>query len=146
MLTAILDSFFSLQFMERYGTGTRPTESRRSDATPQARFLAKGRSRPHEWHVTRVALIFMTDTRKRNFKGLVHLDNTDQAVAKALETLMVRDEETLPGETEAIAGQGQILAELFHIVNVTWNVFLDEAEAHLRHLVSRPHLCVEKSH
>ncbi|KAJ9612460.1 hypothetical protein H2200_004057 [Cladophialophora chaetospira] len=134
--TVQLYSFFSLQLMERYSIGTRPTESRRSDATPYARFFAKDRPLPHEWHVTRVAIIFMTDTTKQKFRGLIQLDHTDEAIAKALETLMVRDEETLPGDTEAIAGQGQILTELVHIVNLTWNGFLGEAEAHLRYLES----------
>ena len=123
--------------MERYSKGILPTESRRSDATPYARFFSQYRPLPHEWRVARVVVIFMTGSTKQNFKGLVQLDNTDQAIAKALETLMVRDEETLPGDTEAIAGQGQTLTELFHIVNITWNVFLDEAEAHLCYLVGR---------
>ena len=115
--------------------GTNPAESRRNDASPRARFHTAEGSPPQQWLVTRIALIFMTDPSKKNFKGVVQLDRNDHAIAKALEILMTRDEETLPGDVEAVAGQGQILAELFHIVNVTWNVFLSEAEAHLRHLV-----------
>ncbi|KIW71461.1 hypothetical protein PV04_03626 [Phialophora macrospora] len=135
-------SFFSLQVMERYPRGIRPTESRRNEASPHARFSTKAGPLPHEWHVTRVAVIFLIDTTKQNlFKGLIQLDSNDQAIATALETLMVRDEETLTGHMEAVAGQGQILTELFHIISVTWNVFLAEAEAHLRYLSSK---CIDE--
>jgi hypothetical protein len=131
--------------MESYRLGVRPAESRRNDASPHIRFSTKAGLLPHEWHVTRVAIIFLIDTTKQNlFKGLIQLDSNDHAIAKALETLMVRDEETLTGHMEAVAGQGHILTELFHIINATWDVFLAEAEAHLRCLVGVPPLMCDE--
>ncbi|OCT54865.1 hypothetical protein CLCR_02911 [Cladophialophora carrionii] len=128
-------SFFSLQLMERYSLGERPAEACRNDASPRTRFSTKDGPLPHEWHVTRVAVVFLIDETRQNLsKGLVLLDNKDQAIAKALEKLMMRDEATVTGGMGTVAGQGQILTGLFHIINVTWDVFLGEAEAHLRYL------------
>ncbi|KAF1841972.1 uncharacterized protein K460DRAFT_369988 [Cucurbitaria berberidis CBS 394.84] len=133
--------FYSLQFMERYNIGHKPSEAYRSNTSPCYRFRAtSGGQQPHEWHVTCLRLIFLKDPDGKRFQGLVQVDPLDDAIADGLKTLMTRDEDIPPGDAEEYAGLGQILSETIYIVTYTWAAFLTEAEAHLQVLSKK---CVD---
>ncbi|KAI8937143.1 hypothetical protein NX059_006357 [Plenodomus lindquistii] len=134
--------FFTLQFMDRYQIGCKPSEAGRLATSPTYRFRnANGDYHPHEWHITCVRLIFLKDENNYNFQGLIQIDPLDDAIADGLKTLMTRYEEQPPGEAESHAGLGQILSEVIYIVAYNWTAFFMEAEEHLQVLSKK---CVDE--
>lgn len=124
--------------MERYNIPETPLESRRSDASPHFRFRTGFSFSPHEWHITRVALILMRDVNggTERFNGVIQLDPQDRAIVDGLKILMTRDEEIAPGHEEETLGLGQILSEVMYILAYNWGIFVKEAESHIQILVS----------
>lgn len=131
--------FFSIQLMEKYNTGIIPLEATRTDTPYSARFRIKSTSdglASHEWHITRIALIFIKDPVANKYRGIIQFDRADQALRDGMKILMTRDEETYAGGMENRAGMGQVFAEVLYIIQYTWEQFLLEAESHLQILVS----------
>lgn len=124
-------AFFGLQIIEKY-LPTGVPASVRAQPAPFATFGS------HEWHTTMVAALFMTEGDK--FRGIIHLQANDDAIADGIKQLMTRGEENTTSEGEKRAGQGQILAEIMYIVRYQWETFLTEAEAHLQGLSKQ---CIE---
>ena len=124
-------AFFGLQIVEKY-LPVAVTPKTYAQAAPHVKFGV------HEWHITTIATLFTKDQDK--FRGILHLQANDGAIADGIKRLMTRDEETFTGKGEMRAGQGQVLAEIMYIVRYQWEIFLTEADAHLQDLSKK---CVE---
>ena len=127
--------------MEKYSLGTVPGEMGRTRTPYSVRFRTNTTQDGlalHEWHITRIALTFLKDKEGRNFRGIIQLDPADKVICDGLKILMTRDEETFSGGLEDKGGLGQILAEVFYVIQFTWGAFLAEAESHLQTLVKLP--------
>ncbi|KAF2819039.1 hypothetical protein CC86DRAFT_413415 [Ophiobolus disseminans] len=124
---------YSLQFMDRYDVDTKPAEAQRLDTSPQYRFRATGsRYHNHTWHVTCIRLIFSKRDGNTAFDNVIQIDSADDAVANALKTLMLRDEERPLNEAEEHAGLGRLLSNTIYLVTYTWTAFFMEGGAHLQ--------------
>ncbi|KAF5573533.1 metal ion transmembrane transporter [Fusarium subglutinans] len=131
-------AFFHLQFMDMYPPKIKPSEATRNQNSPHAQFnLGQGLTK-HTWHITKVDLIYWNEkveaTGSNRGMGLISLDPVDDIIYKGLCKLMTRKETIPPGKWEEEFGLGQVLSEMFHIISVNWNTFLDEAEQHLQHI------------
>lgn len=137
--SSTVDMFFGIQVMERYIIPETPAESRRSEGSPHFCFRTATSFALHEWHITRVALIFIRDQvgDTTRYNGIIQFDPKDRTFADGLEVLMTRDEEIAPGDAEKDIGLGQILSEVVYIISYNWNAFIKEAENHLQVLVSQ---------
>lgn len=100
-------AFFSIQVIERY-LPTAVSASIRAQPAPHAKFGT------YEWHITSVAALFTH--REGHFRGILHLQAQDNAIADGISKLMTRDEETFRDKGEVCSGQSQILAEMMYIV------------------------------
>ncbi|KAM0493556.1 hypothetical protein ACHAP8_009192 [Fusarium lateritium] len=132
-------AFFHLQFMDMYPPKIKPSEAARNQNSPYAQFnLGQGLTQ-HTWHITKVDLIYWNEkiesTGSNRGMGLISLDPADVIIYKGLRKLMTRKETIPPGKWEEEFGLGQVLSEMFHIISVNWNAFLDEAEQHLQHII-----------
>ncbi|KAH9871761.1 hypothetical protein J1614_006017 [Plenodomus biglobosus] len=132
---------FSLQFMDKYQLGRKPTEAGRLATSPTYRFRnADGDYHSHEWHVTCMRLIFLKNERNENFRGLIQIDPLDDAIADGLKTLITKAEEQPSVEAELYSGLCQVLSETIYIVTYNWTAFFTEAETHIQVLSKK---CVD---
>lgn len=132
---------FSLQFMDKYQLGRKPSEAGRLATSPTYRFRnADGNYHSHEWHVTCIRLIFLKNERNEHFRGLIQIDPLDDAIADGLKTLITKAEEQPSVEAELYSGLGQVLSETIYIVTYNWTAFFTEAETHLQVLSKK---CVD---
>ncbi|KAK5047146.1 hypothetical protein LTR84_007089 [Exophiala bonariae] len=124
-------AFFGLQIIEKYLPTGVPAKVR-AQAAPYATFGN------YEWHTTMIAALFMRVGDR--FRGVLHFQANDEAIADGMKQLMTREEERTSSEGEDRAGQGQILAEIMYIVRYQWEFFLNEADVHLQGLSKQ---CIE---
>ncbi|KAH7304761.1 hypothetical protein B0I35DRAFT_444865 [Stachybotrys elegans] len=127
---------FHLQFMDRYEAGTYPGEFVRM--ARDAFVFRFGRNTLLEdrhavtWHVTRFAMVFWT---KPTGSGcLVHLDRGSNVVFDGFKRLMVQNETRAWTKFESKFGWGRTVSYMFRIVYHNWDVFLAEADSHVKML------------
>ncbi|KAF2024036.1 hypothetical protein EK21DRAFT_118185 [Setomelanomma holmii] len=134
---------FSLQFMDMYRPGVVPSETSRLDTSTHHRFrTSTGNNHDHIWHVKCIRLIYLRDISTKEMTEVIQVDPLDDAVANALETLMLRDQEIVLHGTEEYAGLIRLLYNTLYIVTFTWNALFIEAEGHLSFLSGK---CLDKN-
>ncbi|KAH7077814.1 hypothetical protein BKA63DRAFT_272575 [Paraphoma chrysanthemicola] len=123
---------FSLQFMDMYPMGTRPSEAKRMGRSPGYQFRSSSTSRfDHVWHVTCIRLILLKKSVDEKSVGLVQVDSVDEAIADGLKILLLRKEEDSVYGSEPYAGWVRLLTNITYIVTFTWRAFFIEAERHI---------------
>ncbi|ORX98756.1 hypothetical protein BCR34DRAFT_142988 [Clohesyomyces aquaticus] len=142
------NDFFSVQLMEKYPLkhilcGHVLYEPGCSSESPTARFRASGGDfRMHEWRVTRISLMLFKSQDGPTVHGLIYLDSSDSAFADGIQVLLTRGDELPPTDAEEADGLGKIYSTVIYIITYNWDVFLTEAETHLKALSKK---CVDEN-
>jgi hypothetical protein len=125
--------------MDKYPPGTTPSEAGRSSNGPHCRFrVANGKhgTDDHTWQVSCIRMMFIRNNDTKRCLAIFRIDPTDDSIAVGLRTLMTREDETPAEEIGQYAGLGRLLCHTFYLINWVWEIFLVEAESHLKILVS----------
>lgn len=125
--------------MEKYPSGVIPSEAKRSDNTMSCRFRKapghNGGFDDHVWHVTCMRLMLVRDKASGRSQAIYHFDSADNSVATGLKVLITRDDYA-PATMDGYTGLDKLVGHTIYIVNWAWTVFLREAGAHLKIMVS----------
>lgn len=130
--------YFTLHYLDHYKDGISPAETSKDHVSARYRFQATpGIYHAERWDLTSVKFILVRLREGRSFATLVEIDPIDHAFAKALQFLMIREDEQPFGGAENYAGLGRLLAHTFYMITFIWTSFLREAQKHLHILVRR---------
>lgn len=118
----------------------------RSTPAQRCRFKAGDGQRPHEWRVTQVRIVFLTEPlkprepgslpSKRLWRGLYMFNPDDAAMALKLKDLIVAFDRPDPVREELYEGAGQIIRDLIYLIASNWLEFFNEADLHLKVMVN----------
>jgi hypothetical protein len=86
-------------------------------------------------------MMFIRNNDTKRCLAIIRIDPTDDSIAVGLRTLMTQEDETLAEEVTEYAGCGKLLCHTFYLISWVWEVFLVEAESHLKILVSMKMIC-----
>lgn len=146
------DSYFTLQYVDKYTVRHATSQVQEQTSLQLYRFRSMHGQQPHEWRFTQARLIFLTNgvsnfrsTIKSDapenqypcWRGLYIFDSSDDSMALQLKELMTASDRPDPDQIELYTGVGQIIENVIYLINSRWSEFFDDADVHLRVLVSQ---------